>query len=217
MFANVLAYNMATKISADFPVLVQRFVTTPTEVAGVLSPLLSIRHIGSTNGVGDANLVNKELLPALFAFEQFIMNTDDKEEHFVLSEPDKTNAMRMKVYAIDHGHSINAWKDLNTMEEASAYPLITQPSSTYNPFKFSSVAEAMRGFDVVSNVSARQIDDALHETLKEMEKICGSVNEVSEFIKDEQKSYNVPRFILNQRKKNIEAIIQTKCEKLSLK
>lgn len=217
MFANVLAYKLAAKISADFPVAEQHFVITPAGVAGVLSPLLSAKHIGNTNGAKDMNVVNKELLPALFAFEQFIMNTDDKEEHFVLSPPDKTNGMGMKVLAIDHGHSINAWKDLNTMEKISTYSLITQPSSAYNPFKFTSITEAITGSNVVGNISVRQIDDALHETLKEMEEICGLVNEVSEFTKDVQKSEHVPRFILNQRKENIEAIIRTKCEKLNLK
>ena len=217
MFANVLAYNLAMEISKDFPVAEQHFITTPNGAVGVISTLLSAKHIGSTGGVNDINIANREQLPALFVFEQLIMNTDDKDEHFVLSFQDPTNGMRSKVYAVDHGHSINAWKTLSTMESVEIYADIVQPSSLHNPYKVTSMSDVLAGMKSVSSISDMQIVDSVDKTLREMDEKCGSMNEVSEFLKDETRSNKIPKLIFKKRKGNIEAIVRNKCKKLNLK
>lgn len=181
MFNNVLAYKLSLLYDPPLPVNPQCFVVTSDMVAGVLSPFLSPRHVGQLDEHGFERIVNKNLLPHLFVFEQLLMNTDDKDEHLRLEE----DARGLSVWMVDHGHTLHAWRKDLEPSNIENNPKMREASSKHNPYRVRPNTDFDESVTQTSNLTQTEVQGKIRETFEEL-KAGTVVDEVRRFVNGAQ-------------------------------
>lgn len=209
MFNNVLAYKLSLLYDPPLPVNPQCFVVTSDMVAGVLSPLLSPRHVGQLDEPEFERISNRDLLPHLFVFEQLLMNIDDREEHLRLKE----EAGGFSVWMVDHGRTLQAWRNDLEPSNIENNPKMRQPSSMYNPYRVNSKTGFDEPIRQTSNLPQTEIRGKIRETLGELE-ACIEVDEVKRFVNAAQTYTEMAELILRGHQKHIAEIVNDKLTRL---
>lgn len=205
MFNNVLAYKLSLLYNPPLPVNPQCFVVTSDEVAGVLSPLLSPRHMSQLDEHEFERITNKNLLPHLFVFEQLVMNTDDKDEHLRLKE----EAGGLSAWMVDHGHMLHAWRTDLEPTNIQNNPKIKESSSPHNPYRVNSNTDFDEPVRQTASLSQTEIRKKIRETLKELEE-CTEVDEVRRFVNAAQAFTETTELIIRKRQEYIAEIVSKK-------
>lgn len=125
---------------------------------------------------------NVRELGASLPFEEWILNTDLKEEHVMLNGD--------RGFIIDHGHSLSAWKPLYYIME-----LNSKPVARFN--LWADESSIKEGVEVLNSVNLREAEERLRKSMEEVLKAGFCKLFSSQVMEDHLK---ISRWILKERK-----------------
>lgn len=147
---------------------------------------------------------NSSQIPILVTFEEWIVNHDDKPDHFWI-----VNGERKELWIVDHGHTVPRHPHLTGPQEARESNQLEGPASNNNHF-FDSVNEVQKGIDVIKSAEDEEIIRTIELVLDEFEQLDIDDPRMDAFLENKE-GYKLATVVaLKRRKDNIESIMEQK-------
>lgn len=189
----------------DLPVIPAKLVKVEDIGPVLVSPYRGERTISD---VSEDEIVNTEELARLAVFEELVMNTDDKDDHFRAYER-AGDGVRVEIF--DHGHTFHAWKDeISSPAEAESAVEIAQPSSertVYPSFELRTLEEAIEEFQGLSDAS---VEDLRTEVTDQLRTILESEESAETFLEKLDHHSRTWATILRERRDTLASIMKQK-------
>ncbi len=146
-------------------------------------------------------------LATLAAFEEWVMNEDDKPDHLrVVVRRDETR----HVLLLDHGHTLHAWKQgMDAPDQIRAHPRLLQQSSGYKSHD-GFASDLSPHFDRIKRVGDDQIAAVTRTVLEQYDALRPGVPEVDVLLAHREQHTASVVAILAARRDNLDAILRLK-------
>lgn len=201
-FCELLVTNLGLAVGAH--VLPMRL-----ELLGGLGPCLVSPFVGDAGlGALPKDEATWMALGFLAVFEEWVMNADDKPEHFrVIADNPGTPCL----FLLDHGHTLHSWQgDLRTPEQAASNPRVLQPSSGYKPYMVQHFVAIQGHVRRLARISDAQIDGIVSHTLDTYDAVMQEAPEVEPLVAERERHHGIVKSILTVRRDHLEQILRAK-------
>lgn len=185
----------------DLPVLPQYPVEHPKYGLGLVSP-----HLKGETGIAvddHSQLANGDKVPQLCVFEEWVMNTDDKAEHFrtVGREGEK------RVYAFDHGHTLHQANSFDGQVETNDR---IRQSVGQNPYNYGSPSKVTSGVELIQGTTDEETRRVVRKSLDQIRRASPDDPDIESLVEDADTHTTTVVNILRERRRNIDQIIKSK-------
>lgn len=198
--SDLIASNLAPLV--DAPVVWQVPLVIEGEQPSLFMPVMAEDDIDISNPDVFAN--GGELSTTL-VFEEWVLNTDDKQDHFCAVETELGREFRV----IDHGHALLQTLHRHNNGKVNGYDRLNR-SVGKNPYPFSRVEHVEDAISRIESISNDQIDLALERSFAELRSLDTNDQDFVEFLEREQHhKYQLQR-LLRERRDHIQDIVEDK-------
>jgi len=198
-------------VCADFGQLLG--VPTPPQVVvnhpgvglGLVSP-----YLDGENGIAVETydeLVNTEDVPLLCCFEEWVMNTDDKQPHF-WTVPASTEK---RLYIVDHGHTLHRANNFDGVDSVADHPKI-RSSVGKRHYQFTALEEVQPGIDRIREVTDAEIRSTVESALDELRALDADHSGLSTFLEEAEYHRALAVTILRYRRDHLTEIMREKVD-----
>lgn len=201
MFCDLLCANLGRLLNVPTPHQVP--IGHPALGLGLVSP-----YLNGENGIAVGSydeLVNAADIPLLCAFEEWVMNTDDKTSHF-WTVP---TAAGEKLYIVDHGHTLHRANSFDGVGAVPDHEKIAR-SVGKDHYQFNSVDEIEQGIELIESVEDEAIRRTVDAALDELRTLDADYSGLTAFLDDAEYHRALVVTILQCRRDAFETIMQDK-------
>lgn len=196
-FCDLTCANLGQHL--DIPLVPQVPINHPDRGLGLVSPRL---HGETGITVSDhSQLVNGARIPHLCVFEEWVMNTDDKTEHFRTVEQNGAK----RVYAFDHGHTLHQANNVEDKEK-----LKQDVGQRPNPYGFESVSEVNPGIRLIKGVQDDDVRRIVRHSLDQIRRTAPSDPDIEVLLNDADTHTATVTDLLRVRRDQINHIMESK-------
>jgi len=181
---------------------------------GLVSEYLGEKRFSKDSDI--SLIINTDELPRLFVFEQWVLNDDDKFDHFVLQPVGE----KFRLWIIDHGHSLHAWRNdisLSGMEKDGPH---LEPSYKHNSFRLDPQWDLKPGIELIERIDNSFINAVAEASFQEVKEIgchiAAYAQAFQNFFQKEDEHKEIVTGILRMRRDFIRSITTKKCEKFNI-
>lgn len=201
LFCDLLCANLGQRL--DIPTPPQVAVDHPALGIGLISPFLT-----GTNGIAVTDyddLVNTGDVPVLCTFEEWVMNTDDKTEHFwTVATGDGP-----KLYIVDHGHTLHRANSFGEPDAVTEHGKLHQ-SVGKSHYYFDSVDAVRPGIDRIQQLEDEEIAEAVDRTIGELQALDTADADIQAFLDESDEHRQTVLNVLTERRDHLDTIMQDK-------
>lgn len=181
---------------------------------GLVSEYFGVKTLSPNDD--SSSILNKDEFPKAFVFEQWVLNDDDKKEHFILQPVED----EYRFWIIDHGHSLHAWRSDISPDISTPEPLLFEPSIKHCPYRVINRSEMESGIALVKGMKDSTVKAIVDESFEEIKEI-GRDNPIyaksyQDFYQNENDHKGTILKILAVRKGAIESITAKKYDKFNI-
>lgn len=185
----------------NLPVISQYPVDHPEYGLGLVSP-----HLDGKTGItvdDHERLANARKVPQLCVFEEWVMNTDDKAEHFRTVD----RSGEKYVYAFDHGHTLNQANSFDGRVETN-YRI--QQSVGQNPYNHQSSSEVEPGIELIEGITDEEIRRVVRESIDQIRRTAPDDPDIEAIVEEADAHMTTVINILRERRRYIDQITESK-------
>jgi hypothetical protein len=201
MYCDLLCANLGQRL--DVPIPPQVAVEHPAIGLGLISPYLDGENGVTVTSYDD--LVNTDDIPLLCCFEEWVMNTDDKQSHFWTVPTDAGK----KLYIVDHGHTLHRANSFDGVDAVADHAKIGN-SVGKGHYLIDATNEVRSGIDRIAGVNDEEIRTTVEATLDELRALDTDHTELKSFLDNAEYHRALTVTILQHRRDRIKAIMQDK-------
>lgn len=176
---------------------------------GLVSPYVDAAPL---NGVVPSSVINADKIQVALAFEEWVMNQDDKPSHFLLHQVNGN----YEFFIIDHGHTLIAWRDGLFDSSKESTSKVLQVSSQYNPYGVQRFSDVQPAIEQIKSLPWKEIETAVQDAFIKICELCLDEEAFVTFVSDREKYQEEILTILAKRRERLEDIIKERCQKLSV-
>lgn len=148
---------------------------------------------------------NGDELSTTLVFEEWVLNTDDKQTHFCAIETEMGREFRI----IDHGHTLLQTLYRHNEGEVDGYEHLHK-SVGKNPYPFSTVEVVEDGISKIESITNNQIAHVLDQSFEELRTLDTDDEDFVDFLSNEDHHKSQLQRVLRERRENIRKIIADK-------
>jgi hypothetical protein len=186
-------------------------VTIPGRGLGIVSALAGLDTISDAKV---ESIVNADKLPAMFVFEQLVMNVDDKADHFRL-KPLVSGGYEFHI--VDHGHTLHAWRpELQDLGILEAMPALLAPSSTTNEYRVRSYSRLSSYTGPMSSQVLQVVEKVVETAFFDLGELRLTDAGLDRFLFEGPKHAAIISTILRRRANGLEEIVKHKCRLIGI-
>lgn len=187
-------------------------VTMPSLGLGLISAFAGQKTIA---GIPFDTIGNAEKLAAMFVFEQIVLNSDDKVDHFRMRDlPSGKSEFSM----VDHGHTLHAWRvELQDPAVIDTSPGLMLPSSGMNEYRVQNYSQLQHHVRDLAPRAAELTGPIVDEVFNELKTIQASDSGLQKFVAEELRHRTIITKIIQMRAKNLDQIIRLKCQQSNIR
>lgn len=183
----------------DLPVIPQVPIDHPEHGLGLVSPYLD----GEKGIVAGGKLANAEKVPQLCVFEEWVMNTDDKAEHFRTVEQNG----EQRVFAFDHGHTLH---QANSFDPDSEGGSRIHQSVGKNPYDCEMPEEVEAGVELIEGVKDDDVHRIVKRSIDQIHRTASDDPDIQALIEDADTHTTTIGTLLRERRLHIDQIVESK-------
>lgn len=203
LFCELVTATLAEELPFRFPTPRQRLVDPEGKETGLVSRLLD-----GKNGiaVGDhSGLANETAVKRLYAFELWVQNYDDKENHFWTIETENGR----ELHIVDHGHTLHRGLDYESPQEFDDLDAPTNKAGD-NPghYGVQSTDDVEGALNMISDITDKDIEGIVNRAISQIESLSVDHQEISEFLEEKDLHRECATRLLKTRRDNIRELAE---------
>lgn len=198
--SDLIASNLAALV--DAPVVWQVPLVIEGEDPSLFMPVMDVDEVDISN---PNRFANAEELATTLVFEEWVLNTDDKQTHFC--SIDTVEGLEFRV--IDHGHTLLQTLHRQNEGNLEGYDRIHR-SVGKNPYPFTSANEVEKGIKKLESVTDSEIKEMVDKSFRELRSMDTDDEDFVELLANEDDHKDVLINILTERRDEIRRIIDDK-------
>lgn len=190
----------------DLPTPRQRLVRRPDGDIGLLSRFLGGTNCQDLSGARPQDdLANSEGLRALYVFEAWVNNTDDKLRHFWSYDTPDGPVREI----VDHGHTLHRRHgDIDDLEELGEQWPNNQAGTNPQHYGVDSMDDVENGLAMVESVTDAQIETWVDWSLRQFTDLDSDDSRVESFREEVDHHREVAVYILTERQDRIRELVE---------
>jgi hypothetical protein len=211
MVGELICSRLGTHLGMPVPLMIPHSDPAVGSGFGLVSEYSGNKSLSPTD---DPSLIlNLGDFPKALVFEQWVLNVDDKKDHFLLQPVGD----KFRFWIIDHGHTFHSWRKDISPDLSVPENLLFDASSNHFPYRISNRSELESGIALIKGIEDSLVKIIVDESFEDIREIGKSNSLYKTFHKDffqkEDDHKKTILKILTVRKDHLEKIMANKWER----